>query len=706
MKEIISHIKYDDIEKQWVIQSNEEHQLNVAELTETFANKIGIENFGYIIGLLHDKGKESPEFQEYIRIASGYINGKLHKKVPHAYIGALIAYKKFSNSLLSYPIMCHHTGLYDIYEYSDNMNKNIPDTINEHINIDNTDLKIKDNYNETEFHHLIRILFSCLVDADYLDTERFMDFQKHSHRKKKKLCELLPLLESYLKKLSSDAPDTFMNEIRQFIQDKCRESAIDEPGFYSLNVQTGCGKTLSSLLWAMLHAIKHNKDRIIISIPYTSIICQTAEILRDIFGTENVLEHHSVYDLNTLSDDELKCTLKLATENWDYPIIVTTNVQLFESMYSNKPSMCRKLHNICNSVIILDEVQIINTKHLQPIINALDTYQKHFKTSVLFTTASLPVLTGIHITSNHKRLNGLVSIKEIVTDINLNDILKRVKLNFFDKPVNYDSIINKLKMYSKNLCIVNTRKDAFEIYNRLEHNENTYHLSKNMCSEHIKNKIQEIKMKLKDETITDLFVVSTQLIEAGVDIDFPVVFRQIAGLDSILQSAGRCNREGKHNTSDVYIFELRDTDVIIPPDILNGINAMKNITDNHDWFSVETINEYYIKYYKNCSSFDVFDIEKKATHFNFEKVSNDFHLIDNSDVNIIVNYENSFEILEDMKTDNIINKDSLKKISKYIVNVSKKSFEVLNSKNKITKLIDGLYILDKDSYDSNYGIIF
>ena len=232
------------------------------------------------------------------------------------------------------------------------------------------------------------------------------------------LSRLLMVNWIYLNELRENANDTVVNKIRNEIQSQCIKLSDENPGFFSLTVPTGGGKTLSSLIWAILHALKFNKKRIIIAIPYTSIIVQTAEILRNIFGEENVLEHHSNSDPENIANKERYLKMKLATENWDYPIVVTTNVQLFESMFSNKPSSCRKLHNICNSVLILDEVQTLPINFLQPIVDGLKTYQRLFGTSVLFTTASQPALNGEIKwgVTNRQKLSGIPDIKEIIPD--------------------------------------------------------------------------------------------------------------------------------------------------------------------------------------------------------------------------------------------------------------------------------------------------
>ena len=292
--------------------------------------------------------------------------------------------------------------------------------------------------------------------------------------------------------------------------------------------------------------------------------------MRGIFGDENVLEHHSNVNLFDDENSEIRKKLKLATENWDYPIVVTTNVQLFESLFSNKPSDCRKLHNLAKSVLILDEIQTLPINFLQPIVDTLDTLKKVFGTSILFTTASQPVLTGEIVGSNKLvAFEGLPEIKEIIpAEAKLHDRLRRVGLEFDETRSNYDEIAERMTKFPRVLCIVNTRNDAKEIYSRLPKEGITLHLSRMMCPDHVRTTIEQVKTALKQDSNAIIRVVATQLIEAGVDIDFPVVFRQEAGLDSILQAAGRCNREGKMDLGTTYVFRLQKP---LPPGFISQV---------------------------------------------------------------------------------------------------------------------------------------
>ena len=481
-----------------------------------------------------------------------------------------------------------------------------------------------------------------------------------------------------------------------------------EKGFYSLTVPTGGGKTLSSLSWALRHAVHNGMKRIIIAIPYTSIIVQTASVLKQIFGEEAVLEHHSNFNPQSLTGKDMQHKAKLATENWDYPIVVTTNVQLFESMFSNKPSDCRKLHNIANSVIILDEVQTLPTDYLQPIVDALKSYQRMFGISVLFTTASQPVLSGLIEGCNPKAaFQGIDNITEIIPkEYALHDKLRRVCLKIDNTGSSYDEIAERLSRHNKVLCIVNTRNDAREIFERLPKEGMTIHLSRMMCPRHISKAIQEIKQVLIDNSETVARVVATQLIEAGVDIDFPVVYRQEAGLDSILQAAGRCNREGKLNMATTYVFSL-SVEHNLYGSIIDANNARLNMVNVNDWFAPEAMTEYFRQLYCRKETFDKKDIKTllyKHTEMCFAEAAKEFRLIEEAGTTVYVNMDDSLELVERLKCDGITY-SLMKQLSQYGVNIHERDFQKLWSYGAIEEVIEGIYVVnDRAQYDENIGL--
>lgn len=696
------------------VQTNKEHCYGVAKLAEQFASEFGYDSLGYAIGLLHDKGKEKVNFQRYIRFESGYDKSQTTwGNKDHAYVGAIIAKNLYGGlyPLLSYAIAGHHAGLADYTDLEETLKKEMPKEISKE-NAYNISVLSKEKPEINEFHHLIRMLFSSLVDADYLDTEHFMNPESYTMRKHDiSMKTLKGKLDDYLQRLARTANPTEVNKIRQNIQNKCKNASAGEPGFYSLTVPTGGGKTLSSIVWALNHAIRYGKKRIIIAIPYTSIIVQTAKVLKGIFGEESVLEHHSNINIddNESEDNQLK---KLATENWDYPIVVTTNVQLFESMFSNKPSKCRKLHNICNSVLILDEVQILPTERLQPIVDALKAYQRLFGVSVLFTTASMPVLNGKHRGCNPTvTLHGIENIHEIVPrTFNLYDQLRRVSLHFDNVASKYDDIAERMKQCKRVLCIVNTRRDALEIFKRLPNEGLTIHLSKMMCPIHISKTIAKMKDALLSTKEPIIRVVSTQLIEAGVDIDFPVVFRQEAGLDSILQAAGRCNREGKMKQhGDTYVFSLEEERPLPRGHISDTVNACKglNIDDRTDCFAPDTMNRYFEQLYSRTSSFDKDDIKAllyKPLDFCFRTAAEHFHLIEENGVNVIVNFGDSSTLVSRLKEEGPHYK-LMQQIAQYSVNIHRRDFEMLEKGGLVEEILEGIYwIPDRSQYCDSTGL--
>ena len=710
---LISHIFYDSKNGEWTIQINDEHTSGVAERASCFAAEFGMSSWGRILGLLHDKGKESDAFQQHIMKESGYapdikVVGNYH----HAYIGGIIARKMYGGSydnFLANQIISHHTGLHDSDELNNCLEKEIPqevDTNVEKIQLNRPTFNIKPH----DFHHVARMLYSCLVDADYLDTEAFMDKASADLRSNNtSLSALLPILEKYLNGLKSDAEDTEVNRIRNKVQEQCLKMSESAVGFYSLTVPTGGGKTLSSLLWAMKHAIHNGQKRIIIAIPYTSIIVQTAAILRKIFSDKNVLEHHSNVDADAIKDEALREKLKLATENWDYPIIVTTNVQLFESMFSNKPSVCRKLHNIVNSVIILDEVQTLPTDFLQPIVDSLKTYNNLFGVSVLFTTASQPVLSGMIEGCNPKAsFAGIEKVTEIIpSDFRLHDRLRRVRLQIDNEGRTYDEVAAMLCRHKRVLCIVNTRKDAKELYQRLPQEGITLHLSRMMCPKHVSDTIKQIKEALEYDRNEIIRVVSTQLVEAGVDIDFPVVYRQEAGLDSVLQAAGRCNREGKQDVCTAYVFSLSKEHSLPKNHILVANDARKNLIDIHDWFAPETMTEYFKQLYSRTDGFDKKDMKYwlyNPREIRFASAGKDFQLIEDAGRTVYVCWENSMDLVQRLLKEGP-SYSLMKKLASYGVCINKTDFKALQEMGVVSEKKEGFWVVDyTQQYDKHLGL--
>ena len=678
-------------------------------LASEFASEFGMADWGRMIGLLHDRGKESNGFQAYIRRSSGYDPAAFSSsKKNHSYVGAALAHRLPLDQFfwLSNAIAGHHGGLYNVGELELPLKEAIPDEVSQRL----PDIALplpKFTFAPNDTSHISRMLFSCLVDADWLDTERFMSPDQAVARGNfSTLAELDLKLKRYLTKLKG-LPSSPLNDLRNAIQAKCHEAALLEPGFFELTVPTGGGKTIASVIWALRHAISHNKKRVIIAIPFTSIIVQTAAKLREIFGDENVVEHHSAMNESTADERSL-----LACENWDAPIIVTTNVQLFESMFSNRRSACRKLHSIANSVVILDEVQTLPLTFLQLIVDGMATYAKLFGTSFLFCTASQPILDGERKGSAEKPFKGIPrdKIRPIVSeDMRLHDKLRRAKITIDTNPYSYESLAVELLKHKRALCIVSSRKHALELYNELSKKSETtaIHLSRSMCSAHILEKIDGIKEMLADPE-KEIRVVSTQLIEAGVDIDFPVVYRQLAGLDSILQAAGRCNREGRAKEGQTVVFSFADDrQASFLRFATDTMKDMISLYPDADWLSPDTMRRYYEKLYYRTPSFDkngVGQLLEYPTNCQFEEASNKFQLIDEDGCNIIVNFKDSDALVQQLEADGPSRKLS-RQLGRYSVTVPKRVFNEFEKAGLITEPYPGFYYIPlKDQYDNNIGL--
>jgi CRISPR-associated endonuclease/helicase Cas3 len=546
--------------------SLEEHLWQVAELAACFAAEFSAAEWAYLAGLWHDLGKYAVEFQQYIRAANdAHLEGK-PGRVDHSTAGALQAMARLDRPgmILAYLLAGHHAGLPDWQSESspqsslqyrlarNELLQKVDSVAPEAILLNHlrpTD-KAKSG-TELSRSLWLRMLFSCLVDADFLDTEAFMDPEKARSREGyPPLAELAPLFESYMAKKTGNAPDTPVNRIRAEVLAACREEATEAPGLFTLTVPTGGGKTLSSCAFALGHALAYNKRRIIYVIPYTSIIEQTADQFRQIFD-DAVLEHHS--NLDVADQNRETARSRLACENWDAPVIVTTSVQFFESLFASRTSRCRKLHNMVNSVVILDEAQLLPSNFLKPVLEVMRELQMNYGVTFVLSTATQPAL------GPHKNMDfdfpGLPDLREIIpSSLNLHERLQRTTVEVvdkLDKPLGWDELAARSGEHDSVLCIVNRRDDARTLWEKMP--QGSFHLSALMCGAHRSARIAEIKASLKDGRPTR--VVSTQLVEAGVDFDFPVVYRALAGLDSVAQAAGRCNREGRLAAGRVYIFQ-------------------------------------------------------------------------------------------------------------------------------------------------------
>jgi CRISPR-associated endonuclease/helicase Cas3 len=546
----------------------DEHLRSVARLAGEFGVVTGTRDWANLAGLWHDLGKYRPAFQQRIHAADGsdaHLEALPGKKVRHAIVGALHAQSLGAyGKLLGYLIAGHHAGLPDWFAngngaalsqelreqsdaLADALAGGIPEAI---LNGPNAGLSKPPVADARELHLWLRMLFSCLVDADFLDTEAALDKGRTALRGGyANVSDLCVAYDRYMATTFAKA-DGHVKARREEIRAACLGHAADAPGLFSLTVPTGGGKTLASLGFALHHAARHALKRVIYVIPYTSIIEQTADVFRKVFARiepSPVIEHHSNLDVA----DETRETAKsrLAAENWDAPIIVTTNVQFFESLYAARGSRCRKLHNIAESVVILDEAQLLPPEHLAPILDALRQLKERYRVSIVLSTATQPELTKKREHFGQKTLVGLGDAIELAPDPE--DLYRKLNRVTVSLPASdqdrrtWDEMADAVANEAQALCIVNRRDDAETLWRKLRARgvDGLVHLSARMCGAHRALVIARVKAELIAGR--PLRVVSTQLVEAGVDFDFPVVYRAMAGLDSIAQAAGRCNREGK-----------------------------------------------------------------------------------------------------------------------------------------------------------------
>lgn len=715
-----AHIRQTDTGG-WLTQSIADHSEATAALAEGMAEAFGAGAWGRLCGLWHDIGKYSASFQRHIISSSGYDTTVSDPgRVDHSTAGALYAKERLKNSCLplAYCICGHHSGLMDydgnghgcLQFHLSAQEEHLLSDVRQHLQLEQLLPQLpaprfdNDTYNPKSWHLWIRMLFSCLVDADRLDAEQFDNPVKSARRSRfKPLSELSTLLDSYLHDLSAHASSTTVNTIRADVQAECRKAAALPQGIYSLTVPTGGGKTLSSLVWALGHARHHGLRRIIIAIPYTSIVVQTADLLRKIFGQENVVEHHSYADFDSLPEKQRE-RMELAAENWDAPIIVTTNVQLFESLFSNRPSQCRKLHNIARSVVILDEVQMLPAEHLHPIVDVLGCLSRYMGTSILLTTATQPALTGA-IGSGQARFEGL-QCREIVADRqSLYDKMRRVDISIEPHSYGYGTLASQLAGYSQVLCVVNTRGEAQKLYSSLADKTSAYHLSRMMCQEHLGRKLDEIKLRLRRGE--PVVVVSTQLIEAGVDIDFPVVWRAMAGLDSIAQSAGRCNREGRQERGHVHVFEIEGAR--LQGSMAKAAYATRDLLrqGQADFLSPQAAEEYFRIFYAKINDTDKGGMAHKLYRPcpQFQSAGDAFRMIDNDNqLTVYVPYGQGAELTEQLRQ-GFCTRQLLRRLQRYSVGLPVSRRGDLEHTGAI-RLTDSVYVLpDLSCYDDSTGLM-
>lgn len=699
----LAHISEDGTREQTVLQ----HLTGTAELASKFAESFGYSDWGYCCGFLHDIGKYSKEFQQRIRGST--------ERVDHATAGAQLCKKSGGPyNFISYCIAGHHAGLPDTGSVADTsdsstlmgrMKKRVKDYAYYKKEIEIPPLHTaflnipRDQDPSFCVAFFIRMLFSCLVDADYLDTEDFMQDGKVVRNAGESMEILFEKLKLYISGWLENSDGGTVNGRRTEILTNCLKQGRQNRGVFRLTVPTGGGKTVASLAFALRHAVEHHLNHIIYVIPYTSIIEQNAKVFSEILGPENVLEHHCNIDYD--NDEELR-TMQLASENWDKPVIVTTNVQFFESLFGNKSSKCRKLHSIANSVIIFDEAQMLPYDYLQPCIAAMEELVRHYNSSIVLCTATQPALNEV--------FSGNLSGRELCPRM-------EEQFAFFRRTaiqnigcLKEEELTARLNEEEQALCILNTKRMVQKVYAEIG-GEGVFHLSTLMYPMHRKRMLQKIRERLR--TGKRCILIATSLVEAGVDLDFQSVYRQIAGIDSVIQAAGRCNREGKRKIEDspTYIFQLEDQERVTGQE--QQIDTAKQVLRKYeDISSLEAIQEYFVRLYRHKG--EALDKKKIMDQFAkgnlpFAKIGKEFKLIQENTKIIFIPIESrASEILEELKFKGAT-RSLMREAGQYSVSVYENLFHKLYDAGRLVSvsedLKDDFFVLrDHGDYREDTGL--
>ena len=677
-------------------QPLDKHLQNVSRLAAEYAEPIGGQVIARRAGLAHDIGKCTDGFQRYIRDPEHNI------KCPHSIIGA-VACAKAGDLVSALVAEGHHTGLHDMWDVKNNIDtaliKRTNDVTKAELLYPVRNCALNDvplharTLKNMGLYSFVRMEYSCLVDADYIDTETFMrgtEQRLYTYDTMQtiydKLCHYVePWItaanELSRKPFNSLSKEQQINLMRTEMLQQCFDAGAKSAkgDIRLLSIPTGGAKTISSFAYAAAAAKADTEiSRIIVVTPYTSITSQTASVLRDIAGKGNVLEHHSGYDFDNSKGDNL---LRLASENYDVPIVVTTDVQLFESFYANKPSKSRKLHNLVNSVIIFDEVQQLKPKYLKPCIKCIESLATNYGCRIVLCTATQPAIEQFFDT---------VKPKEIIDDP-AKYIAPFQRCEIEDAGhISVKDLITMLLSHEQCLCVANEKEEAKYLYKELKSKAQSrllYCLTTDLTPYDKARYIAEIKQHLANGD--PCIVVSTSLIECGVDLDFPYGYRELAGLDSVLQTAGRINRNGKRdcNTCKLIVFEGPQDEVRAlqgkgrPPEeyLHNEKNITKRLFATEDITLPETATKYFeslYKYYKGA--LDEKGILKMAMpddgKIQFQKIAENFHLIEEDTVTVIIpQTPEAVQLIAKLRNQTATRRD-IRKVGKYSVNVRRKRY--------------------------------
>jgi len=710
----------------WQLLSD--HLRSVGSIAKDNAQFFDAEMLAEVAGLLHDLGKYTDEFQK--RLEGG-------KRVDHATAGAQLAINKWGHfgKLLAYVIAGHHAGLANGVDKGNDrstldarLKKIIPGldaiwedeiVLPDHLSF--PAIKTKESFEGFQLAFLTRMLFSCLVDADFLDTEKFyleLEGRKQKRGKYPSLEKLEQALDSYLGLLKNKATqnsESNVNIIRQEILEHSRSQALLEPGLFSLTVPTGGGKTLTSMAFALDHAIAHQLRRVIYVIPFTSIIEQNARVFRDAFksvGVDVVLEHHSAFDdAGFDAKEETKDKLRLAMENWDAPVVVTTAVQFFETLFADRTSKCRKLHNISGSVIILDEAQMLPLKLLRPTMAVIDELARNYKCSVVLCTATQPALLSPDF------YNGFENVREIAPDPErLYSELDRVNVEHIGEQTD-EQLKAWIEKNDQILLIVNNRRHARTLFDLIGQADGHYHLTTLMCADHRRSVLVEARKRLAEGKTCKL--ISTSLIEAGVDVSFPIVMRAETGLDSVAQAAGRCNREGLWQKSQSRVLVFTSSEWKAPPEIDQYAASLRHVLRNHqgDLLAPKAIKAYFRDvYWRKDGELDAKNLLK--THqdhhanlsFPFQNIARDYRVIESLMRPIIIPYDkNAEDLVEALRYADFVG-GLARKLQPYLVQVPQQALAALKTAGVVESIQPDRFgeqfilLINVDLYSNEAGL--
>jgi CRISPR-associated endonuclease/helicase Cas3 len=690
-----------------------EHLHGVADRAEAFAHAFGAGDLARAAGLYHDLGKFHPDFQEYLTYCEQH-PGERGPRVDHK--GAGVQYSAELSGALQLAIVAHHGGLRSPGELKTWLaDDRVQSRIDEALRRATEELPelaqpaipiVAPAFAEASAiagEFFVRMLFSCLVDADFLDTEAHFDVEKTLLRAGAfDPAALAAKLAAYRAGLAADG-NAALGALRARVATACEDAGERAPGIYRMTVPTGGGKTLAGMAFALRHAAAHGKRRVVVAIPYTSITDQTAKVYRDVFGASDVVLEHSSAALAEDHDHDAPAAgehnwQRLSAENWDAPIVVTTTVQLFQSLLGKRTSGARKLHNLADSVIILDEVQMLPVHHLDPLLDVLQCLADDYGATVLLSTATQPAFM-------HARFQGL---PEIAPDPPaLFRELQRVGYSFPTEPWSWDDAAFALRADPQAMMILNTKKDALAVLAALD-DPDALHLSTLLCGAHRRHVLDEVKARLK--TRRPCRLVTTQVVEAGVDIDFPAVFRAMGPLDRILQAAGRCNREGKlDHLGRVVVF--RPADGGLPPGtyrIATGHTATVLVQPGFDIDNPDSIGPWFEWLYKAVST-DREGIQKLRANLNYTEVARKFQMIEDDTEDVVVPYgsaDERAEIIAGIRAGRGSARLLMRKLQPYTVALRRRDINRAASRGRLAPVMDGVWewVGDPKSYHKVRGL--